>query len=237
MRYTRKAVAIAAATSLVLLGCSDDTGEESVDSALAVAEAEAEALQSELDSVKAENEELSAALAAETEPATEEAAVEEAAVEAETGEEESPVTPNPVDVAERWGEALEVQDSEALRALYEDSGDTIERTFLAIWRDVDEVVERITNNQLEFDDVDLLRVEQFRDGFITVAEYEAWVSWGPGDARDRHRFIVVFHGLDDDGLIEGQDIYFNAWSSLVTGQVGGWPQRTEENEGDWFVID
>jgi hypothetical protein len=232
MRYTRGAVAIAAATSLLLLGCSDDTGEESVDSALAVAEAEAEALRSELDSVKAENEELSAALGAETEPAAEEAAVEEA-----TGEAESPVTPNPVDVAERWGEALEVQDSEALRALYEDSGDTIERTFLAIWRDVDEVVERVTNNQLEFDDVDLLRVEQFRDGFITVAEYEAWVYWGPGDAGDRHTFIVVFHGLDDDGLIEGQDIYFNAWSSLVTGQVGGWPQRTGENEGDWIVID
>jgi hypothetical protein len=155
-----------------------------------------------------------------------------------------------VDFAQRWGDALESGDNEALRALYrsqDDGGATIiDHMYRAVWTDADSATDRIIDNPMEFERVDLVGVEE--SGQVFVAEYEMDVilpGEGPDhDPRyvpDRVTFVVVFHDLAE-GRVGQSDIYFPFLSSFVTGEIGGYPQRAGENETgprptDWIIIE
>ena len=154
-----------------------------------------------------------------------------------------------VDLAERWGDAMETGDEAAIRALYGSGGDgtatIVDRLYRAVWTDANAAIESITqgNDFLRFETVaveEFLPHETDRPGSgMIVAEYE--VDFVPEESDDESgtpsRVVVVFHNLSDDGLIGDSDIYFPYFSSFVTGEVGGYPQRTEENEEGWIIVD
>lgn len=155
-----------------------------------------------------------------------------------------------VDFAQRWGDALESGDNDALRALYrsqDDGGATIiDHMYRAVWTDADSAIDRITDNPMEFERVDLVGVDQSSQVF--VAEYEMDVIL-PGEGPDRDpdyvpdrvTFVVVFSDLAE-GRVGQSDIYFPILSSFVTGEIGGYPQRTGESgtgprPTGWIIID
>ncbi len=170
-----------------------------------------------------------------------------------------------VDFAQRWGDALESGDNEALRVLYRSQGDgggtIVDRMYRAVWTDVDSAIDRITNNGMEFENIDLVRVEEsgqvsrFGDPIsaassqVFVAEYEIDVILPPGEGPDidsgavpdRVTTVVVFYDLAE-GQVGQSDINFPMLSSFVTGEIGGYPQRTGVNgtgprPTDWIIID
>ena len=143
-----------------------------------------------------------------------------------------------VDFAQQWGDALESGDNEALRALYRSQGDggatIIDQMYRAVWTDADSAIDRIINNPMEFKRVDLVGVEESSQVF--VAEYEMEVilpgegpEYDPDYVPDHVTVVVVFHDLAE-GRVGQSDIYFPFLSSFVTGEIGGYPQRTGENE-------
>lgn len=153
-----------------------------------------------------------------------------------------------VDLAERWGNAMESGDEAAIHALYRSGSDgaptIVDRLYRAVWTDANAAIESITqgNDFVRFETVaveEFLPHESDRPGSgMIVAEYE--VDFVPEDPDDESgtpsRVVVVFHNLGDDGSIGDSDIYFPYFSSFVTGEVGGYPQRTEENEEGWIIV-
>ncbi len=148
-----------------------------------------------------------------------------------------------VDIAERWGRAWESGDNDAVRALYTselESANIVDRLYRAVWTDVDKAIDMI-NWMNSFERFELVRVEEFipyhpqrpPSGFI-VAEYDVYFTPEEpgGDSGQPSTVVVVFIGFAD-GLIEQSDIYFDAWPSFFTSQVG-YPQR--ETEEGWVII-
>ena len=133
-----------------------------------------------------------------------------------------------VDIAERWGNAWEAGDADAVLALYSPDTDEryiVDQTGRTVWRDVEAAIDQI-NSTNDFDRFELVRLEDF--GISMVAEYEVQ-SAPEGDSRADVMNIMVVFISDPEGLI-GSDIYVPAWSDIFR-----LDDEPREN-GAWSII-
>lgn len=145
-----------------------------------------------------------------------------------------------VDIAERWGEAWESGNSDAVLALYSPDVEEryiVDQTGRAVWRDIETAIDQI-NSVNDFDRFELVRLEEFSTS--VVAEYA--VQWEPegGSPPDQSTIVVVFigpqAGADDPGgnLIVASDIYVMPWFDIFGVDYA---DEFSLGNGGWVVIE